>query len=356
MVGRIYAPKILAAAVTAATIALGALPCDAQAEVSFKGKTIKIIINSKPGGGTDANARLIGAHLARHLPGEPTVVFQNLPGGGGIKANNYFFAKVLPDGQTLLSGSRTQISPTKLRHKGVKYNPAQYSFVGGTERLGTVILVRKEERHRLLDPKAKPLVYGGIDGERTGAIAGAWAKEYLGWNIKYLLGYPGAADMFLAARRREIDMVANQNVSNVMPMVKDGLEPVVQIGVRDESGKMVPRTSFSKIGVFDELIRPKLKGPALKAYQTWLDDQLVDKWIALPPKTPADMVAAHRAAFLKAVKDPKFMEIAKQEFGEDFGVYSGAAMDKIVKSLVETSDDDLAFLVNLRKKHGLPVR
>jgi hypothetical protein len=162
--------------------------------------------------------------------------------------------------------------------------------------------------------------------------------------------------MFLAARRREIDMVANQNVSNVMPLIKDGLEPVVQIGVRDESGKMVPRTSFAKVGVFDEMIRPKLSGAALKAYQTWLDDQLVDKWIALPPKTPADMVAAHRAAFLKAAKDRKFLDIAKQEFGEDFGIHSGAAMDRIVKSLVATSDEDLAFLVNLRKKHGLPVR
>ena len=356
MDGRIYAPKILTATVTAVALVFGVLTCAAQAEVSFKGKTIKIIINSKPGGGTDANARLIGVHLARHLPGEPTVVFQNLPGGGGIKANNYFYAKVPPDGLTLLSGSRTQISPTKLRHKGVKYNPAHYSFVGGTERLGTVILVRKEERRRLLDPKAKSLVYGGIDGERTGAIAGAWAKEFLGWNIKYLLGYPGAADMFLAARRREIDMVANQNVSNVMPLIKDGLESIVQIGVRDESGKMVPRTSFPKIGVFDDMIRPKLSGKALKAYQTWLDDQLVDKWVALPPKTPAEVVAVHRTAFLKAVKDRKFLDIAKHEFGEDFGIYSGANMDRIVRSLVETSDDDLAFLVNLRKKHGLPVR
>lgn len=333
---------------------VGGMSAPASADVSLKGKTITIIINSKPGGGTDGNARLVGSNMAKHLPGKPQIIFKNLPGGGGIKANNYFYQKVKPDGMTLLVGSRTQISPTKLRHKAAKYNPAEYRFVGGTIRLGTLVLVRKEQLPRLTDPKAKPLAFGGIDGERSGTAMAAWAKEFLGWNIKFVLGYPGATDMIMSARRGESDIIANQNVYNVEPLIKEGMVALVQFGQRDDNGKMIPRTSFPKVPVFDNLIRPKLKGAALKAYQTWMDDQLVDKWMALPPKTPDSYVETYRKAYAAVMKDRKFMDIAKREFGEDFEAYPGKTMDKIAQNLAATPYEDLAYFLDLRKKLGLP--
>jgi hypothetical protein len=332
----------------------GGISTMASAETSLKGKTITIIINSKPGGGTDGNARLVGSNMADHLPGKPTVVFRNLPGGGGIKANNYFYNRVKPDGTTLLVGSRTQISPTKLRHKAAKYNPGEYRYVGGTIRLGTLVLIRKEQLPRLNDPAARPLAFGGIDGERSGTAMAAWAKEFLGWNIKFVLGYPGATDMIMSARRGESDMIANQNVYNVGPLLKEGMIALAQFGQRDDNGKMIPRTAFPKVPVFDDMIRPKLKGAALKAYQTWMDDQLVDKWMALPPKTPDAYVEVYRKAYAAVMKDRKFMDIAKREFGEDFEAYPGKTMDKIAQDLAATPTEDLAYFLNLRKKLGLP--
>ena len=136
------------------------------AEVSFEGKTISLIINSNPGGGTDTIARLVGTVLAKNLPGEPDIIYRNLPGGGGIQANNYFYSQVKPDGLTILAGSNTQISPPKLRNAAVKYNPAEYRYIGGTERLGSLIVVRTSEMKRFTDPSAVPLVQGDIDGER----------------------------------------------------------------------------------------------------------------------------------------------------------------------------------------------
>ena len=117
--------------------------------VSFKGKTIQMIINSRPGGGTDASARQIGSVMIKHLPGKPGIIFRNLPGGGGIKANNYFYRKVKPDGMTVLSGSRSQVSPFKLRHRAAKYDPSKYRFIGGTGRIGTLIMINKKETARL---------------------------------------------------------------------------------------------------------------------------------------------------------------------------------------------------------------
>ncbi len=342
------------AAVTAAAVAT----TPAVAEVSFKGKTVKIIINSKPGGGTDASARQVGALLADNLPGKPQIVFQNLPGGGGIKANNYFAAKVKGDGLTALAGSRTQVSPYKLRHKSVKYDPGKYRFVGGTARLGTIILINKDPKiqARLMDKSQKPVAFGAIDGERTGDHAAVWAMEYLGWNLKFVLGYAGTSEMLLAARRGEVDMVNNQTVFNVMPLMNDNMKAIVQLGNRDDKERFVERVEFKGVPVLGDMLKGKLDAKAAKSYAGWLDDQTVEKWIALPAGTPDDLTKAWRDAHDKVMKDPKFVELAKREFGGDFGWYTGRQMDSIVKNLVATTDEDLAFFIKLRKKHGLPIQ
>jgi tripartite-type tricarboxylate transporter receptor subunit TctC len=335
-------------------LALSVLTCAAHGDVSFHGKTINIIINSAAGGGTDTIARLAGGALAKNLPGEPSLVFRNLPGGGGIQANNYFYSQVPPDGLTLLSGSRTQISPSQLHNGAVKYNPAEYRFVGGTERLGTIIVANKN-RANLNNTSAEALVYGDVDGERSGLIAVLWAKEYMNWNVRFIVGYGGTSALSLAARRGEIDLIADSSVAHVIAMKDDGLLPIVQFGARDENDRRVARAVFPDLPIFDEMILPNLSGRALKAYKSWRDDQIVDKWLALPPKTPDEIVETYRAAYLKAAADPKVMDINRKTYGEDLPTFSGGAIDKVVRELVATEEEDLAFLLALKKKHGLPA-
>lgn len=336
-------------------LSLSAVAGDGHAEVSFHGKTINIIINSNPGGGTDTIARLVGTVLVKHLPGEPDVTFRNMPAGGGIQANNYFHSQVKPDGLTLLTGSNTQISPPKLRNSAVKYNPADYRYIGGTERLGSLLVVRDSELPRLTDPSKQPLVQGDIDGERDGLLMGLWAKEFLGWNVRFVIGYASVPAVELAARRGEIDVFANGTGLTIMRMNAEGLGSVVQLGTRDDNDRIVRRASFSNVPLFDELITPKLSAQALQAYRSWRGDQLIDKWIALPPNTPDDIVETYRAAYQRATADPKNKDVLQKAFGEDWGSYPGASVDKIVKALVETSEEDLAFLIELKKKHGLPA-
>jgi hypothetical protein len=329
----------------------------AQAEVSFKGQTVSLIINSNAGGGTDLQARLVGAAIAKHLPGEPRILFNNLPGGGGIKANNYFVEQVKRDGKTMISGSRSIISPLGLRRSGVKFNPGEYEFIGGSERLGTFVLIRDKVKDRLTNANAAPVVFGDIDGERPGFLATVWGREFLGWNVKWVIGYAGTSQMLLAARSGELDMVGNQNAFIVNPLIKEaGYVPVAQMGMRGDGGKMVARSIMPDVPVFSDLILPKLSGEALAAYHTWLDDQLVDKWFALPPGTPADIVRVYREAFAKVGEDKDFIARAEKEFGEDFSPMSGEEMGRIAKSLAATKDEDIQFLNNLRTKYKLPVQ
>jgi hypothetical protein len=340
----------------AAAVVLWAAGAAAQS-VSFQGKTISQIINSKAGGGTDAAARMAGQAMAKHLPGNPQIIFRNIAGGGGLQANNYFMNQVKPDGLTIIAGSRTQISPTKLRSMGVKYDPAKYEFIGGDANLGTVMMVRREVLPRLTEPKGPPLVYGDIDGTRSGLLVSMWAREYLGWNIRWVVGYSGTPAMLMALQSGEIDMTANQNAFRIMPLLTNGkVVGVAQLGIRNDSGTLESRDGLSDVPLLSDLLEPKLDAKARDAFERIQADFLVNKWFALPPKTPQPMVAAWRAAYGGAIKDPEYLRIAEAELGDDFQPITGERLRDIVNQLVATTDEDLEFVAALRRKYDLPLQ
>lgn len=343
--------------VTAVGIA-GFAASPAQAEVSYQGKTLSVIINSTAGGGTDMTARMVGGLLPKYLPGQPQVIFRNMPGGGGVTAGNHFVSRVAPDGLTILAGSRSQISPAKLRQPQVKYDPAKYSYIGGDAYLGTILLIRKEALPRLTDPAAKPVVFGEIDGTRSGLIFSLWAKEYLGWNLRWVIGYSGTPAMFLAIHSGEADMIANQwNTTQVAPMLAPDSKfaAVAQLGVPNEGGQMVRQTTLPDVPLIGDMIRPKLDDATRASYDRLLADYLVNKWFALPPQTPAEHVAVHRAAYQQVMQDAKFRQMAAGEVGNNFMPLRGEQIDRIVATLVATTDEDLALLQKLSEKNGLPT-
>lgn len=350
-----FAVGAAAVMAVAALNALSSSEASAQ-DTTLKGKTISLIINSPPGGGTDTTARLTGNTLAKYLPGAPSIIYRNLPGGGGLKANNYFYSQVPADGLTMLSGSRTQISPAKLRGPQVKYDPSKYEFIGGDANLGTLMLIRKESLPRLTDPNAKPVVYGDIDGTRSGVLVALWAKEFLGWNLRWVIGYAGTSAMLLSLQNGELDMAANQNAFNVVPLLKSGnYVGLAQLGVLDEAGKRVGRDAFAPAPLLEDLIEPKLNEKQLAVFRGMQSDFVVNKWIALPPNTAKPVVEMYRAAYVKAVKDEAFLKIISQEVGEDYAPLTGEQMNAIVSELAATTDEDLEFVASLRRKYNLPV-
>src|SRR5690606_2428153 len=145
---------------------------------------------------------------------------------------------------------------------------------------------------------------------RSGLIFSLWAKEYLGWNLRWVLGYSGTPAMFLAIHSGEVDMIANQwNSTQVAPMLSsDNFVAVAQLGVPGKGGKMVRQATLPDVPLISDLIVPKLDPATRASYQRLLTDYQINKWFALPPGTPAPHVAAHRAAYQQVVNDPKFRE------------------------------------------------
>ena len=204
----------------------------ASGEPSFKGKTVRMVLGARVGGGTDRAGRLVGQFLGKYLRGSPQIILQNMPGGGGVKASNYFVTRVKPDGLTILMGANTSLDHFRLRNPAVKYDPLKFEYVGALNRGGTVVMVRKDAHKRLMDRTAKPVIVGAITGTRSWNAMVLWAAEFIGWNVKWVVGYPGSAALAKAIRQGEIDLTANSNAFLLHSLVDEGaVDLLTQTGV-----------------------------------------------------------------------------------------------------------------------------
>jgi tripartite-type tricarboxylate transporter receptor subunit TctC len=333
---------------------LGHSAARADEPLSFKGKTITIIVASAAGGGTDISGRLIANFLASHLPGKPNAIVRNIPGAQGVTAMNYFVKQVVPDGLTLTMGSTSQADPLLYRKPASLFDPTTFPFVGGAGRGGTVLLIRKDAEARLNDKKAAPVVMGSLGGvPRSGMQTTAWGVAFLGWNAKWVVGYPGTSDLLIALERGEIDMTATANLFQIQKFLDSGKFKILTQSGTLKNGQMVPRPEFGNAPLIANLMQSKLTNPVLQqAFDYWVGLTALDKWVALPPKTPENYIQAYREAFQAAFTDPDFAELGKK-VSEDLEPMSHQDVDFLVQKLGATSPEAITFTSAMLRKQGL---
>jgi tripartite-type tricarboxylate transporter receptor subunit TctC len=333
----------------------GQAPVLAQDVVSFRGKTVRMIVGSVAGGLTDVGARMIARFMGKHLPQGPTIVVQNMPAANGIAAANYFYQQIPADGLTFIAGSSSQVTPDVIRtNAAVRYLPAKFVFIGGIQNAGTLLIVSKRALERLTDRSREPVVMAQVGGTRTGALISVWGAEYLGWNVRWVTGYQGTPQTVTALMRGEADMIDTAGVAVIDPLVKTGeFMPIVQPGVA-VNGKLRRRDAFPEVPLATELLAGRVGTSARNALDSWLKAVQIGKYYALPPNTPPGYVAAYREAFTRMLDDPDFQRQAKTAIDPDYVMMSAAETGALIEQLVATPDEDLEFLNRLRAKYGLP--
>src|SRR5918992_3150745 len=132
----------------------------------YEGKTLRILIASGPGGGTDTAGRLTARYLPKYLPGNPKIIVQNMGGGGGTIANNYFASEVKPDGLTIMQDSSSSVANFVRGGSSVKYDPRKFRLIGGVRLPGVSVIDQNDARERLTNKAAKPAGGGGTGGIR----------------------------------------------------------------------------------------------------------------------------------------------------------------------------------------------
>lgn len=317
---------------------------------TYEGKTIKILVSSSPGGGTDTTARLVSQFLPKYLPGNPQTVVQNMPGGGGTIANNYFVANGKNDGLMLFQDSSSGLGNFTRGGKRIKYDPRKYKAIGSITRGGSLLMIRKDAQARLPDAKGKKVVVGDTDGIRTWLAMGVYGAEFLGWNLRFVYGYPGTRELALALRQGEVDIWGTQSAKIIHEFLKDGGFDVL---CQQEDER---RAGFPNVPTFEEILGPKKpQGVAWEAYNAWTGPNEIDKFLVAPESTPDNLVAILREAFFKMSSDEDFKKQATQFFGDAWRLRRGDRTQQMIRDATTVSAKANEYLTQLRKKYNLPT-
>ncbi len=313
----------------------------------FQGKAITMLIGAGAGGGTDSSGRLIGAFLADHLPGKPSLVVRNMPGANGMTGMNYFTQQIAPDGLTITMGSSTQADPLHYRRAQSHYDPATFEMVGGAGRGGTVLIVNKAAESRLYDKSQRPVVMGSLIGvPRSGMQMTAWGVQLLGWNAKWVVGYPDTNELLLALERGEIDMTSTANLGQFQKLMKTGqFKPLMQ--------SSAGRGDFGGAPAFPDAVRSRIDTPVVaSAFAFWSAMSTIDKWVALPPRTPALYVEAYRKTYEQALHNSEFIEMG-QSISEDFTPMPHGEVEALVKTIAGTPPEAVDYITHMLHAQGL---
>jgi len=281
-------------------------PAQADDVASFyAGKTLKIIVGLPPGGGADAYARLVQRQLGRHVPGAPTIVAQNMPGAGTLRAVMALNTGG-DDGTVMAHFSSALLTEAITAPDRVKLDFRSYAWIGNVSEDVRVCYVRSALGVRAWpDLLARDLVVFGATAPGTaGNVDTAMLRNLFGVKLKQVQGYAGSADKRLAVERGEIDgdcggwtSVPEDWLRERKVTVVIRLSPTLVAGM----DKSVPwggdlTRDASERGIYDFLVAPERLG----------------RLFMVSGKVPADRVAALRKAFDTMVADPEFLVEAEK--------------------------------------------
>jgi tripartite-type tricarboxylate transporter receptor subunit TctC len=330
----------------------------------FAGKRIEWIIPFQEGGGTDVWARFIVGPLSRELPGKPTIIIRNVPGGGSTTGANQFAQRAKPDGLTLLGTSGSTQFPYLLDDPRVKYDYKTWTALLASP-TGGVAYVRPElgiknatEIKKILK---EPMKYGS-QGATSLDLVPLLAFELLGLNVEPVFGMEGRGAGRLAFERGEAKIdyqTSSAYLKQVVPLVEQGKAvPLFAWGVIDENGNLQRDPTFRDLPHFGEAYEivhgKKPEGPAFEALKAFIQAGFgAQKALFLPKGTPKDVVDAYSQAIERVLKDPEFRKAVAEDLG-DYDQYVGARSERLVEQATTISPEAKQWVKDwLTKKYNV---
>jgi tripartite-type tricarboxylate transporter receptor subunit TctC len=314
----------------------------------YRGKTLNVMIGSGAGGGVDQVARAVARHLGKHVPGNPPVLPRNMAGAGGLQALNFIQTIAPKDGTSIGMVLPSLVFDPLFTGKrmGEGFDPLKLHWLGGPARYASVAIawnpstpVRKAQ-----DLLTQELVVGAASVASGSATDGFVMRNILGFKYRVISGYTSGADIDLAMIRGETQGRANIGWFGIKTRntewLRDGkISVLYQTGLRrnPEIPAEVPLVlDFTKTAADRRILELKFS-----AYD-------VGYAFMAPPETPAERVAALRAAFADTFNDPAYRADAARERLEVDPV-AGDEVETIIKSAYAVAPDVLARLVEAIK-------
>ncbi len=266
----------------------------------YTDKQVTIVVAAGPGGGHTQYSQLMAPFLKKYMPGNPSFVTQNMGGAGGTKAANYLYNSAAQDGSVI--GILLSDTPfaSRLRTTGVKYKPEKFHYLGGADDTQSAFVVFKSAGVKTLeDVKTKEVLMGSTGKGSQTYVVPALVNALLGTKFKIILGYRGMGGIYLAMDRGEVS--GFQSVYSSPKSLRPQWFAENRLVVL-AANSLEPIADQPKVPLLKDLV----KSPDDKKILELIggNGTLGRGWLTTPG-VPADRVAALRAAFQKALNDPK---------------------------------------------------
>jgi tripartite-type tricarboxylate transporter receptor subunit TctC len=322
----------------------------------YAGKTLTIISGYAAGGGYTAYARVIGKYLGRHIPGAPTVVIREMPGGASIVAVNYIYNISKPDGLTLGAVNMFNMySNYMAKTEAVRYELRDMEFIGNA-RSGNAIFLMRSDRYPTLDAiraaakaGAAPIHLGHAGRGDGHHILGVAMEKGLGANFHHVFGYRGGGGIDLALERGELDgRAANLNsyLISKPDWINNGFVSVLAQEGALKDGKMTRDPRIAKVPTIHELFPNNKTVEQLMDYVS-VSDILSGIYIA-PPRTSPELLEILRTAFLETLSDPDLLAEARK-YNLDITPMGAAEVLRIVEHALNVSPDVVKLVTDLTR-------
>jgi len=269
----------------------------------YKGKTVSVVIGAKTGSLAVA-AQLVAHHLGKHIPGNPLVIFRQMPGAAHMNATNYIYNVSDPDGLTILAANPSVAMSQLAKVAQVRFDVRKFEWLGSSGPDGAMFSIRADLPYKTFKEfrdSGKELIVGTTGPGSNAHDMPLLLKEFAGANLRLVKGYAANSDILLAVERKEVDGWAA-----LATTIKTGIE---RGAVRAIVRARAPVPGFNDIPV-DESLTTDPTGKALMAIRGI--PLSIGRAFAVRPGTPSDRVAMLREALAATIADPQFQDEAKK--------------------------------------------
>ncbi len=303
----------------------------------YRGRTVNLVVGYSVGGGYDIHGRLLARHLGKHIPGNPGIIVQNMPGGGSLRSANFLYNAAPKDGSTIGIFSRGMAMEPLIGASNTQYDARKFTWLGSITNETSVCATSSMSRVKTWDDLLATSFT--VAGEGSGSdpdIFATMIKNVFGAKLRLVAGYPGSAEMTLAIERGEVDGRCGWTWSSIKLQRPEWIT----------GHRLNVLVQLASHRIPDLADVPLLAEHATTARQRQivnviLGRQVMGRPVVAPPGIPADRKAALRRAFDATMADPEYVAEATAR-GLEINPVGGADLDKLLGDLYATPPDIIA--------------
>jgi tripartite-type tricarboxylate transporter receptor subunit TctC len=322
-----------------ASLALfGAAVAYAQpADDFYRGRTVNLVIGYSVGGGYDLHGRMLARHLGKHIPGNPAIVVQNMPGGGSLRAANYLYNAAPKDGSAIGIFSRGMAMEPLIGSSHTQYDARKFTWLGSITNEVSVCATSNASKVKNWDDLlATPFTVAGEGSGSDPDIFATMIKNVFGAKLRLVAGYPGSAEMTLAIERGEVDGRCGWTWSSIKLqrpewIADHRLNVLVQL-----ASHRIPELADVPL-----LVEHATNDRQRQIVNVILSRQAMGRPVVAPPGVPEGRRQALRAAFDATMTDPDYVAEATAR-GLEINPVGGADLDTLLAGLYATPPEVIA--------------